>query len=618
MATFCTIVTPATAAPAAALAASIRRHEPGARLIGRLRDPESDAAAWDAVIDENTADNAPEVLRAALDGAGAAVYVAPEVRLYAALEPVWEALRDHDVVVCRRTGVLPDDGKLPDDGALLHTGRVTTAMVAVSDTPGAHEFLDWWARRAAEQPETPWLDLALERFDAVVECRDPGCAVSYWNLHERRLSGDAEHPLVDGVPLRFLDFSGFRPDRPYWLSDGGTRVLVVDDPVLSELCGAYAAEVRAAGWLPPRRNLAGVERLGNSQRIDHLVSALWERAQAAGEEFGDPLSAAAADAFVAWLRGRAERGKAAGVNRYLFAAYLTRPDLQEAFPDLDGPDGEKLVAWAWEHGRREVIGELLPPATDLAARVSPSHLGVNVIGYLGETLGLAEAARLYVSSLTAARIPVSTTAVTPDLPVDDSTAKLERYGSSPYTDLRGDVEPVVNLACVNGDHLAELLRKHGAAALLGGRPTIGQWGWETDVLPPSWTAAFDVVDEVWVYSRFVAESLGRLLPMPVVVVPQAVIAPPVGDGALTSARDDRFTSLFMLDRVSTLRRKNPLGLVEAFTRAFTAGEGPRLIVKTINARLRPRAATRSCVTPPGATRMLSSSTATSNPPRRRR
>ena len=46
-----------------------------------------------------------------------------------------------------------------------------------------------------------------------------------------------------------------------------------------------------------------------------------------------------------------------------------------------------------------------------------SLLAVNVIGYLGETLGLGEAAGLYIAALTAARVPVTTTAVTPDLPV---------------------------------------------------------------------------------------------------------------------------------------------------------------------------------------------------------
>ena len=59
---------------------------------------------------------------------------------------------------------------------------------------------------------------------------------------------------------------------------------------------------------------------------------------------------------------------------------------------------------------------------------------------------------------------------------------------------------------------------------------------------------------------------------------------------LDLAQDDRFTFLFMFDFFSTLQRKNPLGLIDAFTRAFAPDEGPRLLLKTINARFRPEAA----------------------------
>lgn len=45
---------------------------------------------------------------------------------------------------------------------------------------------------------------------------------------------------------------------------------------------------------------------------------------------------------------------------------------------------------------------------------------------------------------------------------------------------------------------------------------------------------------------------------------------------------DRFIFLFSFDFLSVLERKNPLGLIEAFTTAFPAAEGPALIIKTIN------------------------------------
>ena len=48
------------------------------------------------------------------------------------------------------------------------------------------------------------------------------------------------------------------------------------------------------------------------------------------------------------------------------------------------------------------------------------------------------------------------------------------------------------------------------------------------------------------------------------------------------ALPDGFLFLFVFDFFSVLERKNPLGLIDAFARAFRAGEGPTLVIKTIN------------------------------------
>jgi glycosyltransferase involved in cell wall biosynthesis len=435
--------------------------------------------------------------------------------------------------------------------------------------------------------EDPWLDLVPDLFPQAAVLDDAGYLVSFWNLHERPLERQDDRVLAAGRPLRLFQFSGFRPDRPYWLSEHASRVRVVENPVLAELCGSYAEALRAAGWSPPRASIGDVERLGNGQRADHLVRSLWKDSLEAGRDFGDPLSPDEADAFTAWMREPAEEGGRAGVNRYLLAAYRTRPDLQAAFPSLDGPDGGRLIEWGLGPGRREVLPELLPGEPGELAPSGGSPLAVNVIGYLRDTLGLAEAARLYVSALTTAGVPVTTTAIAPDAQGDGDAQGITREGRQAFHDLSAPVEPRFNLLCVNGDHTEDLIRA-GGVEVLGGRPTIGQWAWETDVLPPSWIGGFRYLDEIWVNSTFVAENLGRLSPVPVVVVPQAITVPDQTTGDLGLPWDERFTFVFMLDFFSTMRRKNPTGLIDAFTRAFTPGEGPRLLLKTINASFRPR------------------------------
>ena len=210
-----------------------------------------------------------------------------------------------------------------------------------------------------------------------------------------------------------------------------------------------------------------------------------------------------------------------------------------------------------------------------------ASLAVNVIGYLDDALGVAEAARMYVDTLRAADVPVGTTSVSPD-PDAQGGDLFTRAGRRPYAGMRAVPEPSFNLVCLNGEQL-EMFVRLGGSQILDGLPNIGSWFWETDVLPNSWMAAFRHLDEIWVTSTFVAENLGRVSPVPVVVVPHGLAVPEPDGMECKLIRDQRFTFVFMMDFFSTLRRKNPLGLVEAFKRAFVPAEGPRLLLKTMNA-----------------------------------
>jgi glycosyltransferase involved in cell wall biosynthesis len=606
MLTFCSIATPGTLASARVLTSGLRRAHPDARVIVGLRetaasvreDEPFETIAADALFKESQTPSGrmplrPLLLQRALaDGAELAVYLDPEVCVYSSLEPVLGLAREHGLVAARRVRALPEDGRRPDYSDLLAAGRISDGFVAVSRGQTGERFLRSWAQSLLPPDDDGgrWLELIPDLFQEAALLDDTGCNVSFWNLHERPLEYRGKDISAADRPLCFIHFSGFRPDRPYWLSEHANRVRVIDDPVLSDLCGQYAQAVRDAGWTPPSPHLGGVDRLGNGHRVDHLVRTLWRDALALGRDFGDPSDPRAADAFVAWIREPAEQGGGAGVNRYLLAAYVTRPDLQSAFPDLDGEGGQDLIGWAWTHGRLEILPELLPAAPEDSGLSEEYKLGVNVIGYLRETLGLAEAARLYINALTAAGVPVTTTAILPDMPVNATDGPpITRTGRQTYEELRGSVRPTFNLVCANGDQLEAFMRAGGEREL-GGRPTIGQWGWETDVLPQSWLPAFRHLDEIWVYTTFVAENLARLAPVPVVVVPMSISVPDVTGVELELACDERFTFVFMLDFFSTLRRKNALGLVDAFTRAFAPGEGPRLLIKTINAQFREQAA----------------------------
>jgi glycosyltransferase involved in cell wall biosynthesis len=67
-------------------------------------------------------------------------------------------------------------------------------------------------------------------------------------------------------------------------------------------------------------------------------------------------------------------------------------------------------------------------------------------------------------------------------------------------------------------------------------------------------------------------------------VPLPVVRPAIDESVKRShfGLDSRFMFLFAFDFMSVMKRKNPLALIDAFTRAFPVGSGAQLVIKAIN------------------------------------
>jgi glycosyltransferase involved in cell wall biosynthesis len=617
-----TVVSAATLAPARVLAARVREHhdtrlqalcltptEPNEPFdVLRLRDlglPEPDPPplqAWGPL----GALLRPALLRFLLhSGAERAVYLEPSVDVTAPLDTLTAALAHHPlVVVARVDDELPSDGMRPRRADLARAGWISSACLAATDAAEAHRCLDWLVEGIRKSTDVPteerlaqWLDLLPSRFPEVVRVlEDPGMLASVWNLHDRTVRrAPSGRYFVDHVALRTVHFDGFDPERPFWLSRLGDRVRAVEQQALMELCASYAERLRAAeGHDVMRLNDVG-RRLANGVQFDGRIKHLYDEALLAGEDFGDLFSPAGTDRFIAWMQGPAHKGAAAGINRFLYRVYGERPDIADAYPDLDAQGGE-FAGWAWVYGRTEmdIPDEFLPPRPSLldgwtpqpreqhAEGVAAQDLGVNVAGYFTGAFGLGAAARLYVASMHDAGIPVATTTVQVIHPDNIPGAPTEDYGRVRFSDIEGDAKPRFNLVLVNPEELPLFADTLGDE-FFENRISIGVWAWETDFVPEAWGDRFELFDEIWVYSRFVAENLSRASPIPVVPIPIPIVAPDPEGEELTVDLPGGFRFLFMFDFNSTAQRKNPLGLIEAFKAAFAPGEGPQLIVKTLHA-----------------------------------
>lgn len=592
----CTVIAAAQLPHARVLAASLERAHPGARLTALVLDEPGRALAPDEPFDVLRPDELEGVRPWALFGlperelrrsvepflvahvGEPVLLLAPDVLV---LGPLDELLGPGLTLVPRLLEPIPADGERPTEEEALADGLHDSGIVGVG--VGSEQLLGWWRERAVERlaaieadevvPRPHVLDAAPELFEAVRVLRDPAYGGAHWNLHAR-----------SPAQLHTLRLAGFDPARPHHLSAGNTRVAVRGE--LAELCERYAADLQAAGWLPPtgveaEDPLGPLARLANGVRVDQPLRDIVRDAALSGREFGDLSAQAGTHALLEWANGPAEQGAAQGVTRYLFAMRRRRIDLQGAFPGLEDEEGDAYVHWARTSARSERIipDALLPlPAPEAwSGEDEPPVLGVNVAGYLRTGIGVGEAARLYVVALEAAGVPVRTEVVDPHLPKPKRT---------PFDDRRPPIEYPYNLVCVNADHLPGFARQVGAQ-FFEDKVTIGCWAWEVSTVPERWDEAFTLVDEIWTYSDYISHVLAPSSPVPVVTVPQPVLEPVLADGPLDIEVGEGFTFLFTFDFFSTERRKNAVGLVQAFKRAFEPGDGARLVVKTFNGDAKP-------------------------------
>jgi glycosyltransferase involved in cell wall biosynthesis len=292
-----------------------------------------------------------------------------------------------------------------------------------------------------------------------------------------------------------------------------------------------------------------------------------------------------ATAFERWLASPDPDDESTTISRYLRAVYEDRPDIAAHFPDLSGPGGTEYVDWMRMHGRgiAGALPEYVPaPVATSAPRPSDLDEGVNLVGYLRAEDGIGSVARSVFDVLRRADVRVSPRTC---------TATRSRQ-SADFEENLDDVRVTYDttITCVNADQFPLLSQQLGGLLPVASH-AIGVWAWEVEVFP-EWMARSEVlVDEIWTYSHHAAAAIEAACTVPVHVFAPPVFVPSdidAIDRAEVGITDD-FTFLFCFDLASGFERKNPLAVVQAFCRAFAPGDGPRLLIKTVNGSSAPSA-----------------------------
>jgi glycosyltransferase involved in cell wall biosynthesis/SAM-dependent methyltransferase len=558
-----------------------------------LPDLEQMAASYD-VVEFSTAVK-PWFLRHLLNrpGVEAITYLDPDIWIADSLAEIDADAREHGLVLTPHfTSPLPRDGLKPSDEDILIAGTYNLGFIALGAGKTADSLLEWWSERLERHcvidpkrgyfVDQRWIDLVPGLWPSLCVLRDPGFNVAYWNLPARRFERDErdEGYRVDGKPLRFFHFSGFDPLKPGVLSRHQNRIDVSRSPALSQVCSEYSTALLNQGYAEAKAWPYGWDLLPNGVRLDRPARRLHREAVEENAIDGSIFSRRGARRFAKYATG-APSGNG-GATRYAHAVHDARPDLQQAFPDIEGRDSAAFARWMREQGGDLGVSEQLLPHGE-SANGSRGHagtvdtntvLGVNLAGYLSSELGVGEAARQIRSALEACEVPATEI----DVPVDSSQMPAALGGLT-----KNDLPFDFNLICVNADMLPELAGAAGPA-MFEGRHSAGLWFWEVSQFPERWHGSFDRVDEVWVASEHVAEAIRPLAPVPVATV--RIPVTPKSPAKLSRGElgmPEGFCFLFVFDYRSVFKRKNPVAVIEAFRDAFEPGSGASLVIKSVSA-----------------------------------
>lgn len=195
---------------------------------------------------------------------------------------------------------------------------------------------------------------------------------------------------------------------------------------------------------------------------------------------------------------------------------------------------------------------------------------IKVVGYFQGSHGIAASARLAARAFETLGVPVERVDVT-DAKLDWSGRLAEPVSASAWIFHLNPPELLAALACL------------GPKQLIG--PRYGYWAYELPRAPAPWLKDAALVDEVWAPSRYTAEALAGAA-APVRVVPHPLFLEDYAH-VLPAPRRKPFQGVGIFDFNSSLARKNPVGALQAWFRAFGDDPDCELTLKTQNGALFP-------------------------------
>ncbi len=579
-------------AQAAVLCESLARHHPTARFTiwlldsGSLPEAVGEARAFTRALSEAIPKDTyssywlrydvPEILEAMKpycfakhfeeDKDESVIYLDASTCVYAPLTDLLELARTGAAGVlvprfmepARTPGAVGQEGHVFDPGLLL-----------LRASPAATTFLTWWRDWFESSSNTEAGNEMAVFFQQINSAPYvwPGLKVlshkeyqvASWNISERQfaVNEDEGRVIVGDVPLTSLQFGFFAAPGAKRLSSGLDVYDAEKHPVLSSLVTDYRRKTVAKGFLECRQLHRPGLTFADGVRLDWVCYHAYRSAFKHGIVF-DSVVGLGVGSFREWLCKYPIGGT---FPRYVEALFELRPDVKAAY---EHDSLAAVLQWIETFGIQEM--SLEPNVLQRSTSHHSQHQPLSYLGYVTSEVGVGEAARGYIAALHH----------------QGYTLDLVDISDIQHASLGGVSDGGIKILHVNADSLPTVIGRIPAAAQENSY-RIGIWAWEAPDFPKEWQDRFEMVDELWVASQFMAKAIAPNAPIPVLVIPYVIKTPLTKpDRHFFGLHPDEFVFLLSFDFFSVMERKNPLGAVKAFVKAFTPDEPVRLFVKSMH------------------------------------
>lgn len=225
----------------------------------------------------------------------------------------------------------------------------------------------------------------------------------------------------------------------------------------------------------------------------------------------------------------------------------------------------------YRYFRAQLLQRIIPKSSvDLAQE---QDLYIEVIGFFHSISGIGESARLCAQQLAADGYRVKCTSV-------EKFFRKSQEIEWQWQDNTADTEINCRIYHLNPPMLPPVILQMGLSNFKK-TYNIGYWAWELEAIPAEWIKAIRYMNAIFTPSNFTTLTIKNYTHIPVLTATHPVRRSTASSGIRT--RLDIPEQAFLVSNIfsfgSAMERKNPMGLITAFTKVFSEIDDGYLVLK---------------------------------------